>query len=123
MARRVEFLKDSLTPNLKRFDAQVQRGVNQVLFFHEPRLRSHARKAAPWEDDTGNARNGLSTEVGELSPGRHYLKLFHRVPYGIWLEIIQQGKYSIIMPSINLFGPQVMASLTKLVKRFKEAHK
>lgn len=117
MAQRVEFTKDTLTPNLEKFPQQIQKGVAQVLLFHSPRLRSYARTNAPWKDQTGNARNGLATKTGVQAPGILYLSLFHRVPYGIWLEVRWGGKYAIIMPAIRHVGPQVMVSLSGLLRR------
>lgn len=114
---KVEFFKDSLTPNIKRLPGQLMRGVEQVLKYHGAGLSAYAKSNAPWTDRTGNARQGLGTRVGTLAPDVYYLALFHRVPYGIWLEVRWGGEYAIIMPAIYVFGPKVMLSLNKLMAR------
>ena len=88
-----------------------------ALFQFESRdLESYMRQNAPWQDQTGNARNGLSarpfqegTNVG--------IDLFHTVPYGIWLETRFSGAYAIIVPTINAKSPEVLASVRGLLGR------
>lgn len=92
-------------------------GAIHALFQFEARdLESYMRQNAPWQDQTGNARNGLSarpfqtlTNVG--------IDLFHTVPYGIWLETRFSGNYAIIVPTINAKAPEVMDSVRGLLGR------
>lgn len=114
---RVEFTKNSLTPGLRRMPVVLNNNINQVLRFHQPRIVAHAKTKAPWEDQTGNARNGLNAQVDRLGPTTHALTLFGSVPYQIWLEVRFAGKYAIIMPTIRIYGPIVMASMNKLLDR------
>lgn len=114
---RVQFTSNSLSPNLKKLPAVLDRNIYQVLRFHEPKVAGKARKNAPWKDDTGNARSGLSTEVVVLSRGVYALVLYHRVPYGLWLEVRFEGRYATIMPTLRGHAPLVMASFTKLLER------
>jgi len=65
---------------------------------------------APWTDRTGDARAGL--DVGVDHDGENVdLQLFHTVDYGLWLEVIQSGRYAIIMPTLEAFADQVMGSV------------
>jgi hypothetical protein len=41
----------------------------------------------------------------------YYIDLFHTVEYGIWLEIRWDGRFAIIQPTLEHFGPEVMGSL------------
>jgi hypothetical protein len=65
-----------------------------------------AKENAPWQDITGDARNGLDTEV-EWDGDAIVWTLYHTVTYGIWLETIQNGMWAIIMPTLEQFGPQI----------------
>lgn len=114
---RIEFTKDSLSPNLKRMKPALNRNIYQVLRFHEPNMVAHAKTTAPWQDDTGNARNGLIGSVGIIAPGIFTLTLAGSVPYQIWLEVRFAGKNAVIMPTIRVTFPKVMASFTKLLER------
>lgn len=65
-----------------------------------------AKEQASWEDRTGDAREGLDIDVD--TPGREIvLTLFHTVEYGQWLETIQSGRFAVIMPTLELYGPEI----------------
>jgi hypothetical protein len=114
---RIEFTKNSLTPGLRRMPGVLNNNIQQILRFHQPRMVAHAKTEAPWEDQTSNARNGLNAQVDRPTPNTHVLTLYGSVSYQIWLEVRWAGRYAIIMPTIRVFGPQVMASFTKLLDR------
>lgn len=114
---RVEFTKNSLSPNLHRMTPLLRRNVYQILRFHEPQMVARAKRDAAWEDQTGNARNGLAGRVDVLTPSTYALTLYGSVPYQIWLEVRFAGKYAIIMPTIRVYYPIVMASFTRLLER------
>lgn len=64
------------------------------------RVREAAQENAIWEDQTGRARAGLSTDVIRTD-GAVYLTLYHTVSYGYWLEVIQSGHFAIIMRTLE----------------------
>lgn len=72
------------------------------------------RANAKWRDQTGNARNGLGTEV-QTSKNNVRVILYHSVPYGIWLEVRWDGKYAIIQPAILHHAPRMMNLIAKLI--------
>lgn len=73
---------------------------------------------APWQDRTGRARAGLRVDVLE-SPGVLAELVFTHgedIPYSVWLEIGNQGgRYAIIAPAIDYWGPQFMADIRRIV--------
>jgi hypothetical protein len=73
-------------------------------------VQEYARSHAPWEDRTGDARDGLTAE-GDFSFVSYTITLYHTVDYGIWLETRWHGKYAIILPTIEVMGPRFMAEL------------
>jgi hypothetical protein len=66
-----------------------------------------ARGNAPWDDRTGDARSGLKAEV-QHEGGDIILTLYHTVEYGLWLEVIQNGSFATIMPTLEQEGPRLM---------------
>lgn len=114
---RVEFTKNSLTPGLQRLMPTLNRNIYQVLRFHQPSITAQAKTNAPWEDDTGNARNGLNAEVSVPRKYTYVLTLYGSVPYQLWLEVRFAGKYAIIMPTVKSYAPKVFASLHGLLER------
>lgn len=85
-----------------------------------PELQSYAQDNAPWEDRTGMARESLTAEAGLEADGTAYITLAHGVDYGYWLEVIQNGQFAIIMPTLEAYGPRVMADA---VSRIASARK
>lgn len=72
-------------------------------------VQAYAQENAPWEDRTGAAREGLIAQAGAEADGTIYLTLAHTVEYGRWLELIRNGQYAIIMPTLESYGSRVMA--------------
>jgi hypothetical protein len=68
---------------------------------------AYAQENAPWADRTGSARAELDVEVDEHL-GEVTLTLAHGVDYGHWLEVIQNGRFAIILPTLEHFAPQIM---------------
>ena len=95
----------------------IDRSVAAAMKYHEGPVENYMKANAPWTDRTTNARNGLAARY---VPGgtKHSLVLFHQVPYGIWLEVRHDGKYAIIMPTVQEFGPKVMHTLEQLLNTF-----
>lgn len=72
---------------------------------------------APWTDRTGAARSGLHVDVLE-SPGVLAELVFSHgddVPYAVWLEIANGGRYAIIAPAIDYWGPKLMNDIQRIV--------
>lgn len=100
---------------------RAQQFLSRTTELYSLRSETYARTKAPWTDRSTNARSGLaSTWRGEIGDNgaRFEIDLFHRVPYGIWLELKYNGKFSIINKTLNNQGPkyfqlanQVMAKM------------
>lgn len=58
------------------------------------------KENAPWQDQTGAARASLRAYV----KGKRIV-LEHGVPYGYYLEMANQGQYSILFPAVDHFTP------------------
>lgn len=107
---------DTLRPTLNRFDENVARGVALAFKWGENRAEQYAKVNAPWEDQTGNARNGLTARYTR-SGKTHRLTLFHRVNYGIWLEVRFSGRYAIIMPTLKAIRGELLQVVAASVRR------
>lgn len=67
-----------------------------------PNLEAYAKANAPWTDRTGNARQGLQGRAYQTSDAV-IIALGHSptINYGLWLEVLHQGRYAIIMPTLE----------------------
>lgn len=71
-------------------------------------MEDWARENAPWEDQTGNARRDLQSVV--VTDGSRTVIFFghgKNIPYGIWLETMQGGRFAIVLPTVTHFAPMI----------------
>lgn len=110
------FRDNGLGRNLKQGPDRVKRAAFTTAQVQSPRVENYMKVNAPWNDQTGNARNGLSArpfmEGDDIG-----IVCSHSVSYGIWLEVRWNGRYAIIQPTIDTMGPVVMRSFTRLMDR------
>lgn len=66
----------------------------------EAELEAIMKQNAPWVDRTGAARSGLKAEASE-DGGIITMALSHSVDYGYWLEVIQNGRFAIVGPTLE----------------------
>lgn len=97
----------------------ADKAQNAMLLYAQTgalKLQNHARKYAPWTDRTGHARQRLTCEMQVVDAG--YLEILsHGVDYGIWLELMQDGRFSIIDPTIVEKGAEVLEGFNRLVEK------
>lgn len=102
---------NTLGPRMAGFTVGANFAVGSVVDEIAEDMEEYAQENAPWEDRTGDAREGLHTTV--IHHGfRHEIVLSHTVDYGIWLEIRWGGELAIILPTIEHYGPILMDDLS-----------
>jgi hypothetical protein len=93
-----------------RLAIRIHRNLAAFTAGFAQRVEAYAKANASWEDRTGDARAGLTAE-GRQRLVAYYIDLYHTVDYGIWLEVRWSGKYAIIIPTLEVMGPQYMEYL------------
>jgi hypothetical protein len=79
-------------------------------------MANYAKANAPWTDRTGNARQGLWSNVEGVPRQSVSISIEHGViDYGIWLEILHAGRWAILLPTISYFHPRIMADIRKVL--------
>lgn len=104
------FDEDTISGNLNIGEGEIFGSVTDILRDAAGAVRDYAQANAPWNDRSGLARSGLDTDVYEES-GTVNLVLFHTVDYGLWLEVIQSGRFAIIMPTLEALAPEIFKSV------------
>lgn len=99
---------------LNEWKKQLAEAIFVLGKFFAARMEAYARKHARWTDRTTNARQGLTGQAFKLATGV-VIYLFHRMEYGIWLEVANSGKYAIILETLETHYGDIMAALQKLV--------
>lgn len=107
MARMSSAIFDGIGPTLDYLAISAADNVARAMESGKLRVETYAKMNAPWADRTGAARNGLTASV-ELEAGEVVLTLEHTVDYGQWLELIQDGRFAIIMPTLEALGPEII---------------
>lgn len=81
------------------------------------KLRDYAQENRKWTDRTGHARQRLSGSVSTIASG-YRIYLAHGVDYGIWLELANGKRFSIIPQTIEYVGTfEIMPGFKKLLER------
>lgn len=75
-----------------------------------------AKDNAPWQNVTGKAREGLKGWVDPSGGPIGTIVLQHNpeLHYTIWLELAHQGRYAILTPARDYWGPKIRVSLQRL---------
>lgn len=97
---------NSMTGSIRLLEEGAKARARLAMESMADDIRESARYNAPWADRTGEAREGLDVDVSE-EDGDIVLSLYHTVEYGEWLEVIQSGRFAIIMPTLELYADQV----------------
>lgn len=102
--------EDSLSESLRITGPEFTSSVEDILLEEAQFVLEYAKDTAPWGDRTGAARDGLEVDVYEEN-GAVELALFHTVDYGLWLEVIQSGRFAVIMPTLEALAPVIFKSV------------
>jgi len=98
---------DGIGPVLDVLAAGIATNVVEAMEDGAMEIQDYAQMNAPWADDTGEARNGLTAEV-DYSMDEVNIVLYHTAEHGYWLELIQDGRFAIIMPTLEALGPKIL---------------
>ncbi len=82
-----------------------------------PMLADYAKANAPWQDQTGDARQGLHSEYRRDSDSSVTVSLAHGVDYGIFLERSNAGRFAILLPTMYALLPQIAEAYRKAWKQ------
>ena len=111
------FNSTTLTRKISALPDRIDGQVHAVVARQADSAAGWMKTNARWTDRTGNARGGLSSKVGWIPKKEHSITVFHRVSYGIFLEVRWAGRFAIILPTLQKYGPDTMRMLENLFSR------
>lgn len=111
---KIEMNSAKIVRNIDELPDKVDGYIHAVVAYQAGKATAWMKTTAKWRDRTGNARSGLSVDVGWKPQESHSMTFFYRVAYGIFLEVRWAGKFAIIGPAIQKFGPETMRMLDKM---------
>lgn len=115
MAKNTVFYTNPIPRNIVELGAKLAAGLAATMVYNADRGEEYMKSNAPWTDQTGNARQGLKGEPYGDGKSTFGVVYFHQVPYGIWLEVKHSGEYSIIVPTVQVMGPEIMKQVDGLM--------
>jgi len=98
----------------EKYTQAVFASGRRIAYERAEDMENWAKANAPWQDRTGDARERLHATVEETGP-IGTIVLSHGVPYGIWLEIANGGRYAIIAPAIDMWAQVVFRDLQRMM--------
>jgi hypothetical protein len=106
------FMRNSLNAGIAAAAMSFPHHLEEEVLDTAVEALEYAKENAPWEDRTGDARDGLDVDVRWES---HEIvwEMFHTVDYGIYLETRWNGKFAIIMPTLEMFSPEIGRGLSE----------
>ncbi|WP_250673536.1 hypothetical protein LZ906_007840 [Paraclostridium ghonii] len=78
-------------------------------------MESYAKSHIPWNDKDSDAKDKITGQSQNLG-NKVRCSISHGVDYGIYLEMCNEGKYSILKPTIDAVGPKAVKGLEKIFK-------
>lgn len=96
----------------------IRRAVRLLARRYAVEIENHMKANAVWTDRTSHARQSLYTEVREWGQDMVEILLSHgeNIPYSVYLELSNQGRFSIISPTLDVYGPRVFADVQALLR-------
>jgi len=107
---------EEVARNLDAWAERVYAAVLALVKRHERDIEGWMKENAPWEDRTGNARQGL---VAYTRMGGEGISLYmaHTVDYGVYLELRQgKGRRPILVPARDEVAPKIVEDLQQLLE-------
>lgn len=82
-------------------------------------ITEYMKQNAPWTDRTGDARANLYSVVRHAARQSIEILLSHGslIPYGIYLELLHAGRFAIIAPSVDVWGPRMFHETQAILRR------
>lgn len=105
-------LHNSMTRGTVRAEAALTHRVENEVLDTAVEALEYAKANARWADRTGDAREGLDVDVS-WDGNVIVWEMFHTVDYGLYLETRWNGKYAIIMPTLEMFASHVGRGLSE----------
>ena len=93
----------------------ILRGIMAIANRRAPEIENWMKENAPWTDRTGNARQTLFTEVQQVTDKMVHIIVSHGVHYGLFLEVKNAGKYAIVNPAIDHWGPIIWGDVRQML--------
>lgn len=106
------FVRNSMLQGIAIAEVEVPHHLEEEVLNVAIDALAYAQSNAPWEDQTGDARAELDVDV-RREGNVIVWDMYHGVDYGLYLETRWNGKFAIIMPTLEMFAPHIGRGLNE----------
>ena len=107
---------DNVIGNLKGCEDRMRAALHGLGMQTAAQMEAYAKQNAPWQDQTGHARQGLFGEVLE-EDGKLKVRIAHTEEYGVYLELSRKGRRPILEPTAQRFAPEFYDAAKELLTK------
>mgnify|MGYP000863145163 FL=1 len=107
---------DNVIGNLKGCEDRMRAALYGLGMQTAAQMEAYAKQNAPWQDQTGHARQGLFGEVLE-EDGKLKIRIAHTEEYGVYLELSRKGRRPILEPTAQKFAPEFYDAAKELLTK------
>jgi hypothetical protein len=104
-----------LAKGIGEYPKRMLDAVFALAQYFAARIEAFAKQNAPWTDQTGNARQGLTARAFREATAVTIV-LFGAVHYQIWLEVKNAGRYAIILRTLETHYAPYMQAIERLLR-------
>lgn len=105
----------AIIDNLHSYEGKLHDAIWLVTDTVAKSMAKWAQDNAIWENQSGNARQGLHGDAFWENSNTIVCSLSHTMEYGVWLELAHERKYAILEKSIGQYQDELMNAWDKLV--------
>lgn len=106
--------REEVKAGMRRYGADVRRAKHSLALSWVSTLESYAKSNARWDDRTGNARQALYVSV-HSSDDTTAIYLSHGVDYGVYLELLHQGRFAVILATLEAHYKPIQDSYRRMM--------
>ncbi len=107
---------ENVIGNLKDCGDRMRGLLHGLAMQTAAQMEAYAKQNAPWQDQTGHARQGLFGEVLE-EDGKLKVRIAHTEDYGEYLELSRKGRRPILEPTAQRFAPEFFDAAKELLTK------
>ncbi len=102
------------TVNMDIAKLKVRAAIGLYADVAAKKMEGAAKKDAPWADRTSNARNSIQGNF-RWEGSKAKIELSGNVDYFVFLELAMGKKYSVLVPTIQRYGPEVLKGYKRVI--------
>jgi hypothetical protein len=106
---------EAVIKNMYNWAFMKKAGLEGIARTAGASMQGYARTAAPWQNRTGNARQGLRGGMYKEDKDI-FAYIAHSVDYGIFLELCNDGKYAILEKTRDKFASEARKGAERIMK-------